>query len=290
MTILINNEKVDFSLENEKNLNDIVTGIEKWLNNEKFWLTAIFVDSKELYLTDRNSWKDIKTTDFEELSLFAGDKEEMQFRDLQTINDYFSMMLEAVKSNNKELLSELKVEYDYIKQPLPNILDIDKTMIDEGLYTIIENSSLLKNEWDGKDKDKILDAISNILRIISGRIEEKERPLETLIKTVNLLKKLEPETAEVSVMLQTGKEQEAHRIVIRLMDLLSKMLRIIAYIESMNKEENLFMELANSLREVLEELEESFKSNDTIEIGDLLEYEIPPILEEIPLLMEKIPK
>ena len=66
--------------------------------------------------------------------------------------------------------------------------------------------------------------------------------------------------------------------IIHLTELLQSLLRALSWTQGNTVVE----ELVGKLNSMLGELEEALKASDTVLIGDLLEYEIKPLLTELP--------
>ena len=60
MKIVLNNEEIDFTLEDEKTLGDVLSGIEKWIQKSGFNITSIRANGKTLLLEEEKDWREKK--------------------------------------------------------------------------------------------------------------------------------------------------------------------------------------------------------------------------------------
>ena len=132
-----------------------------------------------------------------------------------------------------------------------------------------------------------IDFIQNKLQ---GRIKEYTTPLESLKETASELKCSALEIGEVSLLLQTGKDNKAMEYIIRFSELTEKASRLLTHLQdtgdiSLEKEkigeDASIIDFFKSLNAKLNELINAFMVKDMVLIGDLLEYEIAPRLEQL---------
>jgi hypothetical protein len=136
---------------------------------------------------------------------------------------------------------------------------------------------------------KLIKFCENLLILLSSRISEVTDPFTELKSGARALSNLIPRLSEVSIQLQTGKDQEAMGSVIEFTEISEKLIRLYNGIEDQGfsglgetqVEDLSFSEFYTQLNEILRELEEAFYSRDSVLIGDLLEYEIVPRSEKL---------
>lgn len=109
-----------------------------------------------------------------------------------------------------------------------------------------------------------------------------------------LFRQLAERMQKIPVELQSGKAKEAHDSIKTLADSINEFCHIAA-LASLFKEytdvkinDMPFIEFFKDFSPVLSDFEEALKSNDTVSVGDLSEYEICPRLEAIATALEGI--
>ena len=109
-----------------------------------------------------------------------------------------------------------------------------------------------------------------------------------------LFKELALKLSEVPVALQSGRDKEAHTSIINLADSIEEFCHIAALASlfqeytSITIDGNPFNEFFADFSPVLNDFEQALKTNDTVSIGDLAEYEICPRLNAISKSLENL--
>ncbi len=120
---------------------------------------------------------------------------------------------------------------------------------------------------------------------LSNRNEWASRPLDGVqkvtLETISpiLLREYIPKINDVSILLQTNRGKEAMEVIANTSALLTMLLSATANIESIDRDK--LQGILNELMNALQELSTGLKSNDTILIGDILEYEVVPKLKTL---------
>ena len=139
--------------------------------------------------------------------------------------------------------------------------------------------------------------LRNICIYIEGRMREIANPLLELKSAAELLESQIPKLEDVPVLLQTGKEREAMELVVAFTEIAEKLTRLYPLLTE-KEEENLmtrlvqelpFSQFYEGLNLQLRELIEAMESEDSILIGDLLEYEIAPKISALTRSIEALP-
>ncbi len=294
--ININNEKIDFTLENEKTLGEVVSGVKDWLYNSGYYITKIEQDDNEILLSEKDNWNKIGLNKISNLNFEIKTQSEILLSKLTTINEYIKILLKSLEKNNINLFNELMIEYPYIKEGLLNLI----TKKDFGIDFInIETISVMLKEIEksnNENKAKLESILTKLSIILSGRIKEISHPIIELSSTVKLLRHSIKEITDISVLLQTGKDRQAMEFILHFTELSQKMIRIYPYLKeagildiaNITISKRSFSDFYAELNGVLLELVEAFNHNDTVLIGDLLEYEVAPKLDELIILFDSL--
>ena len=100
MRIRINDQSIDFTLEDEKTLGEVVEGIEQWLNSSRMQICALSIDDRELSLEQQEDWSLIPLKKITELDVKARTSLESTYTHLQTVYQYFQSLSKAIKDDN----------------------------------------------------------------------------------------------------------------------------------------------------------------------------------------------
>jgi hypothetical protein len=105
-----------------------------------------------------------------------------------------------------------------------------------------------------------------------------------------------PKLENVPVLFQTGEDKEIMQIIQGLTDILEKSINLFVlfkeslkiHMDKYSVKEVSFEEFFKTITEHLKQLMNAIRSNDSVMVGDLLEYEFVPNLEEIKNILVKI--
>lgn len=281
MKILINNENIDFTLDGEENCLQVMDGLSSWLEPQEYFISEVSLDGKEFFIQNKSELSDFSVNEVKELAVIALDKRQMILKDLETVASYFQLFDQALKEGNRELMTDLGNQYDYIKDSLPGLLVMDGYLFDSTLTDLMNRSGVLKGEADPSLKGELIREWTHVQSLIEGRVGELSHPAEEGVKTVSTLKRLVPKLEEISLLFQTGKDREALDIIIVLSELLSKSVRILSSLMEMGRSPALPQDFISELNDILTELAQAVESGDTILTGDLAEYEIIPRIDKL---------
>jgi len=300
MKITLNNEPFDITLENEKSLNELFSGLSEWLNKFGYEIIDMEMDDSKLEIEKFSEWGNILLENIKILNINAISGPDRYISDLQTLYQYITLLKNAITANNTSLTTDLLLELPYVTSAMDTYL----TKKDLQKYGILKLQELIANYQKGtgdklEEKKLLLEILHEITIILQNRIQEVTSPFSELQNTAELLKDLIPSISDVAVLLQTGNDKKAMDSVLNFIDLSEKLIRIFPFLKeygytdiskvSINSES--FNGFYKDLNDILVELVEAFNIKDSILIGDLMEYEIAPritkLLEYINLIEKK---
>ncbi len=295
MRILVNNEEIDFTLENEKTLGDVMTEIEKWIQESGFNITSLKANGKTLPLQDKNTWYGIGINDIDTLEMTASHISQLRAENLETAYQYLSLLQNALSRKDSKLFNELKVGLPFMIESLENNFLIDRKTT-EGLDRIkrLKGEELIS--LDQNLSHEMENFIDDMKVSVKNAYNEILKPADSLKSLVEELVTSEREISEVSILLQSGRDREAMDKIVRFSDLTSRLFRILSSmdfsgiisIEELKIGGKSGKEFYRELNGILGELIEAFGIGDYVLIGDLLEYEIAPRLEMLITLAKEI--
>ncbi len=296
MVILVNDEPIQFTLEGEKDLGEVVTQIERWLLDSRLTLSGLRVDGDELPLYAPDRWKSHPLEGVEKVQITASTYREMKLSTLQTMLQYIMLLHNGIEARRDEELGELLAEYTYISKSLAGLLgsasDGKQSLpLDE----LLKRSGLMEGKLtDESQRGPLLLHLKDLQLLVIDRMKEVTQPEQEAASTARLLSESIPEISDVSVLLQTGKDREAMGAVVRFTELLSKLIRILPYLNEIGSElvgrtveDKSLDDITGELKGFLQELVEAFAAQDSVLIGDLLEYEIAPRIKSVVTLLSQ---
>jgi len=265
MEIKINGRTADITIDNEKNIAQVMAGIEQWLAGSGHRLSGLTVDGQAADLSslevifereiDSVNTLDILTMSITELAVMSlvnllGDIDEFDDLAFDGRNNFFS--------NWKE-----RPQAVFAFEQMPD------------LYSFFENTFL-----NGAFSTQTLRSIT----------EERLREIQTPVDEFSNLRPLLEETCarltDLPLDIQTGKDARAAQTIQVFSGITEKIFRVYkqleiqGYIPQQAAEKNLTQQI-NDFNASVKELLQAYEKNDTVLIGDLAEYEIAPRLAEI---------
>ncbi len=298
MEIKINSSNLDVTLEKEESLGEVIPQIKNWLLESGMHIKEVFKDGEPLYIENTGSWETTSISSVKDLEITAITESEKYVDDLQVVYQYVTMLNGAVETGNSKLIKDLLEDKELIAGSLDYLFasGIRKTHSTQFLKVTEE---AFPEGGGGENTDKLKEYLKSLSFLLQKRIEEVADPVRAMKTAALALKELIPDISEVSILLQTGRDQQAYGSVIAFIEISETLIRVFSILKEaglMNSGDISvdgisFDSFYSGFNEILKELAEAFDSSDTVLIGDLLEYEIVPkidtLLEFIALIEKK---
>ncbi len=300
MTIFINGSELDFKLEKEKTLLEVLNSLESWIDGQGHQLEKIDVDGAPLVSDNMEDWQDNPVAELGRIDLTTISKVEARIGYLQALYQFFLLLQRSLEEKNDPLLAQIASTYPDIREKLTHLFPAPESRsqhaFTERLDDFLTSSGIFSSGKVPEQPEPLIELVSKLNLIISELIREITNPLSELLTTAHLLNNLVADMEEVSVLLQTGKDKEAMESIIRFTELSQKLLRIypnlmhhgIIDVTKEKIQDKPFQEFYKDFNSTLIELTNAFQVSDSVLIGDLLEYEIAPRLEELTHFLENI--
>jgi hypothetical protein len=289
LEIRINDAIMDFTLENEKNLGEVIEQIDLWLEGSNLALTSITFDDKELLSLPSREWQGIPVEKVKTLKLAAKPGYEVLTTNMETILEFLSLLQKALENHDIKLLGELQDGFSVMTESVIKHLPGNQ----QTELTLAELSNLINSiSWEKTEVKKALHMTKQLAETFNKLLTERSNPVKALNNLALELEQCISEISDVSLLLQTGKDHKAMEAIIRFTELNEKLIRVFLNLKKSRRKkiEELTIngmsleEFYTELNAILKELVEAFHAQDSVLIGDLLEYEVAPRLESIKIL------
>ena len=302
MKIYLNEQLLDVTLENEKNLLEVYNQINTWLKKEDKCILSFLVDNQNMEVSNLEniSIKEVKVFD-----ITAGKEVDLLKKSLEELGDYLQRMHDNLK-NKTSLTSE---EKNNITEGFTWILEVisycqKKLNININHFYIVSYDKSLQdllNEMKDETSDTesfIQNFCFNLLNLklfqedLLYRVSLIDLDLEELgdiiLSFCKFIPAFQSELEKVNENLQTGKDNVAislfNHSVVRLNIILTTLISIeskfsFLKIKDIVLDDVSFEEFFKNINETLTSIATAFESEDIIEAGDLIEYELSENLE-----------
>lgn len=296
MEIQINNQNLDFSIESNETLGDVVKGIEAWLEGTDLVLYSVKHGEQELLSLPSEQWAQTPHGEVGTLNVMVKHTRELTLLNLQTILEYLGMLKQGISAGGdrqnrqlKELLAGFPALVESLRKHFPDSESILQTLVT--LFGDTEADQVLS--WGEEKKAQAYNLIDLISTQVSFRLQELQDPKAALRTLSGALKVCIEEISEISILLQTGKDRQAMDTMVRFSELSQSLVRVVASVFSENHSQvdvggmslrDFYIELNSILAELLE----AFEAKDSVLIGDLMEYEIAPRLQQLRSFLQEV--
>lgn len=287
MEILVNQEPLNYTLESEESLGQVIDGLARWLKDGQYAITSIDVDNQSLPIHDRTPWEDLEVGSVTTLSVAAFPLSHVEQTTLAAIADYCVLFERAIDEKNTTAMKELVEELPYVRNRLDEFFPAPTSA--ESPAGFLDDSALQRGEIPHSDaRARLKTQLSGITTIVESRLREFQNPIRELALTLGQLVACSEPLVEVPIQLQTGNESSAMSTIVRFTELLSRVIRLLTLINNDDRELHSDLDtdrlgsFALELTPFLQQLQEAFEVQDGVLIGDLLEYEIAPRLAQLP--------
>lgn len=262
MTITINDVEIDYTLEKEQSLDDVLNELDSWLRTSGHVIETVRIDGAVMP-SDDLQWRERNIDAVQMVALEVRSLREKDLNDLETLRNYFELLNRVLSDGSEDQILSVLEESAYIVAGLGRYLP----EVSEAFGANPRSASL--NE--------------SIVKLLESRQKELLDPEKETRATVTVLRRNLSRIEEVPTTLQSGNPAEAMNAVTGFTELVSKLLRILPLLMEINpavadlEVEGMDMpSFVQDLNGILTELVESLHGEDYVLLGDLLEYEISP--------------
>jgi hypothetical protein len=285
--IQINNQNLDFTIEQGETLGQVVKDIEAWLKGTDLVLFSVKHEDRELLATPYEQWGTTPHTEVGTLDVTVKHARELAALNLQTVLEYLDILTQSIVTKNRDRLGDLLSGFSALTESLgkhfPNSEQLLQAMV--SLFGSSQAEQVVA--WPDETREQALKLIELVYSQVSFRLQEYQDPMAALKTLTEALTVCIEEVSDISILLQTGKDRQAMDTIVRFSELSQDLVRLVASIfpENSNKDlQDFFKELGG----VLSELLEAFEARDSVLIGDLMEYEIAPRLERLQTILQEL--
>ncbi len=298
MEIKIDDTSIEFTLEQENTVGDVIAELKPFVESHARVISALSVDDVPFSIDEPAAWKDRTLTPIRRISVETTGPFEGRIADLETLIEYFTVFRTALQSREQARIEEVLRELSHVRAAVDPVLRFDGSGNHGGALTELEQALSGLTDPSAPSADDLAAAperqieplnaaINRLLLLIDTRHRELSAPVAELERTARALSGYTESMSEVPVLLQTGKEREAMERIAGFSELMSRLLRLCSlamiYRSCLPVDWNpqTLEDEVVQLNSVLQELVEAFDAGDSVLIGDLVEYEVVPGLQNL---------
>ncbi|UCB47077.1 MAG: hypothetical protein JSV25_06600 [Spirochaetota bacterium] len=326
MVIHMNKQPLDFDLENEKNLSDILMSLEDWVARNGGIIQEVRVDDIHVSLENETHDLEKDVSSISKIEVFTASKEQHAIETVYTLNEYVRTFL------NDYLSTEGTEAYDSIMEGMRLILEGT-----EEIVNVLGINDLFVLDDKKKSLRKILGELAALVERYEKKYFDKEgrdtleaymRELPLLfpklikwgvVKNLDKFPMIQPDKKalyfteiagdyytilteavelfeRIAENLQLGKDAEALGDIYYITEILDEYIVLLRTVqesfevdlEKLGTDDKKLEDLFRKITGRLKEVSEALKQGDMISVGDVLEYETKPLFERLVELLGEI--
>ena len=283
MRLIINGQTVSYTLENEKTLGQVVSGIRSWLAAEGYIITALTADAHNLLDSGAPSWSEADIASVQDLFVEASRTADMKLAHWQSVESWLGLLarqLSAGAAALHELITDMSQTISGFK--LNPFLPADSNAMRrfETIFATADAEQIAG--WASERRAEAAAVVAELREAVRRRIEDATHPRDALERCAARLKTAVATLPDVSVLLQTNRDKEAMGLVITFTDTVQSLMDLLPFLPQDSRRARALTELTPFLKELVS----AFDTRDSVLIGDILEYEIAPRMTRIAPILE----
>ncbi len=313
MNIYINEQKIDFKLEKEQNLRDVLDAIRANLDEHDMYVTELELDGKKILISELEAYENKDLNEMTDIKLKAILKQELVSESAENIVKYLSNAIEYLKKTEEykdEDIAKLQEGLNWCIEAFDKILYIYKLSSDYFLVSDKVQLSLviafLKDvkdnlyslQLDNNFKNELLNYIvlfsEGIVKIISyvsltvksiSPIDKTEYFVSILRDNNILINKMVDIIPDLAEKLQLGEEKDALNMLALFINFIAFYLNIMMMVLQSYEEE---IKDAKKISEDIEDfanffnqIKDSLEARDYVKLSDTIEYDFKTPLQKI---------
>lgn len=296
MILYINDEQIEFTLEQEQTLYDILISLEKEFKKDNASISSIMVNNNVI-LHNEEGWKQISIDQIQTLHIEADHSKITTIKQIQAIIQYLTI-LEHTASQSLPLQDISKADLLFILATIDTIGTITPTThtpLQELLQYLLNTTGVLSNNVDEPlhPVDNMNVLFKYLYTTLEQRIDILLQEDEQWIQINTSIENHQELFHDIPKYLEHSKEVLGINQLIISIDLFNQWLHILStppkqiestQVNTWNEEHKKY---TMALKTFFEELADALESSDWVTINDLIEYEISPLIQEYTHIVRK---
>jgi len=265
MEILINGNPADITLDTEKNLGEVLSGLELWISSSGHRIYEVRLNGKEIPVDTLNEIFDKELSEIKKLEIKVNLWRELALEALETLHDICTIWAKSTFEERENLVT--------IWEGSP---------ASRFMVTDMQDIELLRsNSFKGQETL----TIEGLIFIIDERKRELNDPVKEINNIELLTAGIKERMEELPLDMQTGKDKRAAETIQLFSQIGEKLFRLyfIFSSEGFSPEDYTIDNVPvktfiTEFKSAISELSDAYANQDTVLAGDIAEYELSPRL------------
>jgi hypothetical protein len=269
MQIKINDQPLDFTLERDETLGEVVQELKSWLKGSDLVLYSVKHHDQDLLASPAEQWEGTTHREVDELAVTVRPAAELRLENLSTVIEYLVLLDRCLEGASDAGLAELTPGFAAMAESVARVAPGEPAL--QRLSSLIgDGAADSLGAWPQERVREAREAIGRLQALVRRRLGRYG----------------DPRAAARELAAALAGFREAMDAIIRFSDLLQEVGRVL---HALGATERTLPALGGlSMRQFytdmngfLTELLEAFTAQDSVLIGDLMEYEVAPRLEQL---------
>lgn len=285
MRITVNGAPLALDVNEGGSLGELLAGADDLLDKAGSVIVSLKVDGEEVDADGYARIAERQTASVGSVEIRAEDAAVIRIRALETLLE----LLAFAKQLSQDRAADAPAPGDWagLKDGAHDMRDAFSGLFAADELSFVQLfAEILDRAGDAPDKASRVEISAQADRLTSvfgERLAELVSPALEMRTAATLFDERAPELAELPVLLQTGKEDQAMKAFLYFIEIFNKVIRIIPELRrtGLDTDSVAIGDLGMpaffaAINDVLRELTEAFEHKDAVLLGDLAEYEILP--------------
>ena len=266
MNISINGKAADITIENEKTVGDILSGLEKWLDGSGNRLSGLVIDGVMIGAASVGECFSLEISGVTEMDILVSSWPELAAQALMELGKVSTIIKDAVFSSRGEIISawDQSPAASFLQTEIPDMLNYAKQAFAGSI------------------------SASELGLLTEERLRELENPKAETLAMKELINSIISRMTDLPLDMQTGKDGRAAETIQIFSGTAEKLFRLLGILtykglsaEDFTVDGMTVKSFNDSFGSTLNELLSAYNSQDTVLIGDLCEYELAPRISKL---------
>jgi hypothetical protein len=300
MTITINGAPISLETRESGSLGELLSQADELLDKAGSVIVSLAVDGREIDAESYASCAGKMASSVQRVEIRAENAAAIKVRALATLLELLSIAKGQAEAEGGAAGEEGGAATDWagirkgaedLSDAFAGLFAADELSFVKLFAEVLERSG---DEPDRSSRIEISAQADRLSSVFEERLAELRAPENEMRKAAALFEGRSGDLAEIPVLLQTGKEDQAMKTVLFFIEIFNKVIRVIPELRrsgvdtaSISVDGAPIQEFYGSFNEVLRQLTDAFEHRDAVLIGDLAEYEILPRMKSFFAAMEE---
>lgn len=305
MDILINDQKIQYELEGEEHLGEILTGLERWIAGNRNFIQKLAVDRQPV-LPEQLDQLQQRVSKVQTVEIHTQHLLYLAAESLETLQDYMHYLDErllrgkTVIENHDRILEGLDMAVETLNRSL-HLMGVHAAVVfkrgtgeQKSLEDFLGELQKLRKELtrryigeqDAEELRNVLVATSDLFpklvqwALLKENLKEgQEYDRDFLSEALRDLHRAAMGRTgifeEIGEHLQVGRDQPAFGRLASLLEFFHELVTVLSLAQTeFQRDDETIPSLLTEIKGILEEVEQAMKDADMVSVGDLLEYDL----------------